>query len=215
MSSSRKRNRAKAGNHYFHWTDFPRLIQWEILRWVITMTRDPQFLKNIRLVSKVWNDTLTDWIFWFPIFEKIRIERQKLVPEGIEYLVRPESLKHLNPIDLYATKIPVQGKWPSGLGTVIRGGSLYEGNLWGGLFHGPGALYEHSGNLSPALRYQGHFKEHHLHCIDGECEYLMSDGTVFNGTIEYRNGHYYCNGLFRYSDQHPRFPGKNFSNRLD
>ena len=138
----------------------------------------------------------------------IRIHRQKLIPAGIEYLIRPDPLKHLSPIDLYAIKQPIEGQWRSRFGTIITGGSLYEGNLWGGLFHGSGILYEHSGKRSPALRYQGKFKEHHLHCVGtNECEYLMSDGTVFNGTIEYRDGSYYCNGLFWYSEQHPRFPG--------
>lgn len=192
----------------FNWTDFPKLVQWEILRWVITITRDPQLLQQLCLVSKLWNQLLNDWLLWFPIFETIRNERESIVPPGIEYLVRPNSLRHLNPINLFATKILADGEWPSGLGTVIRHRrSLFEGSLWGGRFHQSGVLYEHASEHSPAFRYQGRFKEHHLSCTDGHCEYLMGDGTVFNGCIEYRDRQHYCNGLFRYSDTHPRFAG--------
>ena len=203
--SSRKRSRPT--ENIFRRTDFPKLVQWEILRWVIRFTQQPELLKHLCLISKVWHLALTDWSFWYPIFEDVRIQRQKLVPPGIQYLIRPPSLVHLNPIQLYTTKLPAHGKWFSGFATVIRGASLYEGSVWGNLPHGSGVLYEHAGQKSPALRYHGGFKQNHLHCTTGDCEYLMGDGTVFKGNIEYRDRNYHCQGLFKYSDQHAQFPG--------
>ena len=209
MSQKRKRQDTASQSHNtLVWFRFPTLVQWEILRFVVKITQDPDFLRTLQRVCKSWNSVLLDWTFWAPVFAEIKNQRQRLVPKGIGYLVQPNPLKHLNPIDLYATKKPIHGQWCSGFGAVIQSGVLYEGQFWGGLYHGPGILYEGASPRSPALRYQGNFKEHHLHCTDGDSEYLMGDGTVFKGNIKFKNNNYYCYGLFRYPDNHPEFPGQ-------
>jgi hypothetical protein len=120
---------------------------------------------------------------------------------GIKYEIRPQSLKRLDFVSLWESKIelPKHYNFYTGYASIVTHGSLYEGQLIGNRTSGAGVMYQQAGDRSPSFRYIGKFNFSAFH--DNNCEYVLANGDVFTGSCKrQRNGSYYCKGQWVYAD---------------
>lgn len=179
------------------WMVLPKLVVYLILQNLIRIS-SPDYIRVISRTCLQWQRYFRDAFLWKPIFEEIAKSRQSFMPPGIDYLIRPPSLSHLDFISLWETKHPI----PSidcycGLGAKIDHGSVYEGGFSANRAQGAAVLYQTGGSRSPSFRYVGKFQMDHF---TGNCEYLLANKDRFTGTCKFVNQQYLCNGTWEYHD---------------